>query len=114
MRVRWSILALGITVAVAVVAATAGARVATAHKTTTITFWDVESGKNKDTGEGGARRPRPRLFRWVWDEFPSIFEEYMFVPLCVTFTAEGQPIAYGYDNRHPELLEMRRCQVRTK
>ncbi len=44
MRVRWTILALGLTAAVAVMAATAGARVAAPQsKTTTITFWDAYS-----------------------------------------------------------------------
>ena len=44
MRFRWTILALGLIVAVATMAATAGARVTTTHaKTTTITFWDAYS-----------------------------------------------------------------------
>jgi multiple sugar transport system substrate-binding protein len=44
MRFRWTILALGLIVAVAAMAATAGARVAqTQAKTTTITFWDAYS-----------------------------------------------------------------------
>ena len=65
MRVRWTILALGLTAAVAVMAATAGARVAAPQsKTTTITFWHAFSADSPEVstrrrGDPCSRRSTP-------------------------------------------------------
>ena len=71
-----------------------------------VHFWDAHSGKKTATWEKSWRRPRPRLFRFLWDTFPSAFKEHAFVPLSVCFTPDGGAVAFGFDNRDNTTVEM--------
>lgn len=72
-----------------------------------ICFWDVASGKRTATWKSMCHRPRPRLFRYVWDALPRVFEEHDFIPLSVWFRPDGGIVALGFDNRDNTTVEMR-------
>jgi WD40 repeat protein len=71
-----------------------------------IKLWDTVSGKEIVTFEKSYRRPRPRLFRYVWDAFPGLFEEHAYVPLSVWFTPGGKIMAFGFDDRDNTTVKM--------
>src|SRR5262249_40800049 len=71
-----------------------------------VYIWDVASGKIKGTFEHSDRRHRPRLLRFVWDAFPSIFKECTHVPLSVLFTPDGKFVAFGFDNCETTIVKM--------
>jgi len=71
-----------------------------------VYLWDAVSGKRTASWEKTYRRPRPRLLRFIWDTFPSIFEEHTYVPLSVLFTPDGKIVALGFDNRDNTTVEM--------
>jgi len=70
--------------------------------------WDVHTGKTIATWKRSCPRPRPRVFRYIWDAFPCIFEEHDFIPRSVCFTAGGV-MTLGFDNRDETTIEMWRA-----
>jgi ABC-type glycerol-3-phosphate transport system substrate-binding protein len=91
MRLSRLILALGLAAAVAVMAATAGARVSTTHKTTTITFWDAYSSDGPEV-----QRLEKVLIPTFEKEHPGIVVKDVTIPYdslhqkLVTAVAGGQ------------------------
>jgi WD40 repeat protein len=71
-----------------------------------VYLWDVASGRRTATYEKRLSRPRPRLFRYVWDAFPQAFEEHALVPLSVFFAPDGRLMALGFDNRDSTTVQM--------
>lgn len=71
-----------------------------------VYVWDLVGGKPSAVYEKSYRRPRPRLFRYVWDAFPGTFKEHHYVPLAVSFTPHGKIVAFGFDTEDNTTVKM--------
>lgn len=71
-----------------------------------VYLWDILSGTRTTVAlERSYRRPRPRLFRYVWDTFPGIFQDHAF-PLSVGFRPDGKLVVFGVDVRDETTVKM--------
>jgi WD40 repeat protein len=73
----------------------------------TVYILDVARGKMTTWNEGSQLfSSRPRLFRWVFDTFPGVFEGHQRTVRSIMFTPDGKLVAFGHDEQDRQTVKM--------